>query len=170
MRAQAHGRLVQQLVRHGPGFFRGAHLGRQHVRVADRFLVLGLGQLEVFAAQPVKEPLAPHRSPDFAGLLAVEREQIVHGVDAFFVQPLLSARADAGQIAQRELVERLGQNVERQRHQAVGLFHVAGDFGEIAVGGEADGAAQHFADAVADCCLDSKAEIHARSEAAARGP
>ena len=96
------------------------------------------------------QPLAPHRSPDLAGLLAIERQQIVHGANAFFVEPLLRARADAGQIAQRELVQRLGQNVERQRHQAVGLFHVAGDFGQVAIGGQAHRAAQRFADVLAD--------------------
>ena len=49
--------------------------------------------------------------------------------------------------------ERFGQNVEGEGHQAVGLFHVAGDFGEIAVGGETDGAAQHGADALANVWL-----------------
>ena len=112
-----------------------------------------LGHLEVFAAQPVPEPLAPHRSPEFAGLLAVEREQLVHGVEAFFVEPLLGARADAGQIAEGELVQRFGQNVEGEGHKTVGLFHVAGDFGEVAIGGEADGAAQHGADALANGAL-----------------
>ncbi len=71
----------------------------------------------------------------------------------FSLQALLSARADAGQVAQGELVQRFGQNVERQRDEAVGLFHVAGDFGEIAVGGEAHGAAQHGADVLADARL-----------------
>ena len=118
--------------------------------------------LEIFAAQPVPKPLAPHRSPDFAGLLAIEREQIVHGANAFFVQALLSARADAGQIAQGELVQRLGQNVERQRHKAVGLFHVAGDFCEIAIGGEPHGAAQAFAGLFADCCFDADAKVESR--------
>ncbi len=47
--------------------------------------------------------------------------------------------------------EGFGEDVEGEGDEAVGLFHVAGDFGEIAVGGEADGAAQHGSDALADC-------------------
>ena len=133
------------------------------------FWCSSLGHLEVFAAQPVPEPLAPHRSPHLAGLLAIERQQIVHGVNALFVQPLLGARADAGQIAQRELVQRLGQNVERQRHQAVGLFHVAGDLGEIAIGREADRAAQHSPTCSRMVCFDAHAEIDGAHAAAVRG-
>src|SRR5208337_1034644 len=114
--AQTHGGFVEQLVRHGPGFFRGAHLRREHVGVADGLLMFELRHLEVLAAQPVPKPLSPHRSPDFAGLLAIEREQLVHGVKAFFVEPLLRARANAGKIAERELAERFGKNVEGEGH------------------------------------------------------
>ena len=57
-------------------------------------------------------------------------------------------------------LQRLGQNVERERHQAVGLFHVAGDFGEVAIGGQADGTAQHGADPLADARLDLAAQLH----------
>ncbi len=111
--------------------------------------MLELRHLEVFATQPVPQPLAPHRSPNLAGLLAVERQQIVHGVNALFVQPLLCARANAGQIAQREPAQRLGQNVERQRHQAVGLFHVAGHLGKVAIGRQPHRTAQHRSHALA---------------------
>ena len=107
----------------------------------------------------MKKPLAPDRSPHFAGLFAVERKQIVHGANAFFVQALLSARANAGQIAQRELMQRLGKNVERQRHEAVGFFHVAGHFGEIAVGGETDRTAKTLAGLFANRSLYAEAKI-----------
>ena len=65
--------------------------------------------------EPVPEALAPHRAPELAGLLAVERQQIVHGVDAFFVEALLSARADAGQVAQGELAAALRARMSRGR-------------------------------------------------------
>ena len=107
----------------------------------------------------MKKTLAPHRSPKFSGPLTVERQKIVHGVDAFLVEPLLRARADAGQIAEREPPESFRQNVKRERHQAVGLFHIAGHFGEIAIGGQAYGAAQHLADALADSGLYAEAEV-----------
>ena len=87
---------------------------------------------------------SPHTDPQISPACSrSSASRSIHGVKAFFVQPLLRARADARQVAQRELMQRFGQNVERQRHQAIGLFHVAGNFGEIAIGGEAHGAAQH---------------------------
>ncbi len=107
--AQTHGGFVEQLVGHGPGLFGGAHLGGEHVGVADGLEVLGLGHVEVFAVEPVPEALAPDRAPELAGLFAAEGQQILHGVDALGVQPLLSARADAGQVAQGELAERFGR-------------------------------------------------------------
>ncbi len=111
--------------------------------VAEGFEVVGFGHVEVFAAQPVPEALAPDGAPELAGLFAVEGEQIAHGVDAFVVEALLGAGADAGQVAEGELAEGFREDVEREGDEAVGLFHVAGHLGEIAVGGEADGAAQH---------------------------
>src|ERR1035441_6598328 len=44
----------------------------------------------------------------------------------------------------------------QQADQPVGLLHVAGDLGQVAVGGHADGAAQGFADVVADGLLDGE--------------
>ena len=41
-----------------------------------------------------------------------------------------------------------------QADEPVGFLHVAGDLGEVAVGGHADGAAQGLADVVADGLLD----------------
>ncbi len=54
--------------------------------------------------------------------------------------------------------------IEGQSDEAVGLFHIAGDLGEVAIGGEADGAAQHGTDLVADGRLDSKAEVQRRPQ------
>ena len=55
-------------------------------------------------------------------------------------------------------------NCERQQaDEPVGLLHVAGDLGQVAVGGYADGAAQEFADVVLDGLLDP-------SRAMARAP
>ena len=117
------------------------------------FWCSSLGHLEVFAAQPVPEPLAPDRAPEIAELFGVQGEQLLHGREAFFVEALFGARADAGQVAEGELAQGFGENVEGEGHKTVGFFHVAGDFGEVATGGEADRAAQHCADALADGAL-----------------
>ena len=58
------------------------------------------------------------------------------------------------------LAERLGQNVEGQRDKAVGLFHVAGDLGQVAVGGEANRTAHHGADSFDDAGLHFAAQFH----------
>jgi hypothetical protein len=122
--------------------------------MAERFVVLGLGHVEVFAAEPVPEALAPDGAPELAGLFAVEGEKLGHGVNAFGVEALFCLGADAGQVAEGELGEGFRQDVEGEGDEAVGLLHVAGDFGEVAVGGEADGTSQHWPDALADSCLD----------------
>ena len=132
--------------------------------VAQRLQMLGLGHVEVLAPQPVPQPFAPHRAPKLAGPFAVERQQLFHRLDALVVQPLLGLRADAGQVAQRELAQGFGQDVERKRHQPVGLLHVAGHFSQIAVGGQADRTAHHGADPLQDAPLHLPAQLHRRQQ------
>ena len=57
-------------------------------------------------------------------------------------------------------LQRFGQNVQRQRHQAVGLLHVAGHLGQVAVGGQAHRAAQHRSDPLPDARLHLAAQLH----------
>ncbi len=73
LRAQPHRSLVQQLVRHRPSLLRRTHLRRQHMLMAHRLRMLGLIKIEVFPLQPVPQPLAQHRSPNLAGMLAIQR-------------------------------------------------------------------------------------------------
>ena len=132
--------------------------------MAQRLQMLGLRHIEVFASQPVPQPLAPNRSPQLAGLLAVKRQQFIHGSDSLIDKPLLRACADAGQIAQRELAQGLRQNVQRQRHQAVGFLHVAGHLGQITVGRQTDGAAHHGAHLIKNSRLHPPAQLHRRQQ------
>ena len=134
------------------------------MRMADGFEVLGFGHVEVLALEPMPESLAPDGAPEFSRLLAVEREQFRHGVNAFFVETLFSARANAGQIAEGESAECFGENVEGKGNEAIRLFHVAGNLGEIAIGGESDGTAEHGADLLLNASFDLAAEFHSGQE------
>ena len=108
------------------------------------------------AAQPVVEAVAPDGVPQRVHAGAVEREQLLHGGDALGVEADLGARADAGQVAQFEMRDGARQLRGQQADEAVGLLHVAGDLGEVAVGRHADGAAQRLADVVLDGLLDGE--------------
>ena len=57
----------------------------------------------------------------------------------------------------------------RRPMRAVGLLHVAGDLGEVAVGGHADGAAEGFADVVADGLFGGEGDLGGRRAGCARG-
>ncbi len=52
-RPQAHGSFVEQFVRDRPRLLGGAHLGCEHMRMADGLEVLGLGHVEVLTLQPM---------------------------------------------------------------------------------------------------------------------
>ena len=112
LHAQAHGGLVQQLVRDGPGAFGGALFGRHDVGVAERFLHAGIDGRAVVAgvgaAQPMVKAIAPDRIPQRVHAGAVEREQLLHGADAFGVQADFGPGADAGQVAQFQMSDRAG--------------------------------------------------------------
>ncbi len=84
--------------------------------------------------------------------------------DALLVQAFLHARADAGQIAQRQVHQRARQQVLGERNQAVGLVHVGGDLRQVAVRREADGAAQCCSDMLADGGLHATRQIHGRKQ------
>ena len=79
--------------------------------------------------------------------------------DAFVVQAEFGAGADAGEVAQLEVRDGAGELRWQQADEAVGLLHVAGDLGEVAVGRHADGAAQGFADVLVDGLLDVEGDL-----------
>ena len=134
----------------GPGAFGGAVLGGEDVGVAEGFLDAGgdggAVVAGVVAAEPVVEAVAPDGVPERVHAGAVEGEELGHGVDALGVEADFGAGADAGEVAEFEVGDGAGQLRWQQADEAVGLLHVAGDFGEVAVGGHADGAAEGFAD------------------------
>ena len=127
--------------------------------------MLRLRHIEVFALQPVPQPLAPHRSPKLPRLFAVELEQILHAPDPLLVQPNLCSRPDPRQIAQRELPQRFRQNVQRQRHQPIRLFHVTGHLGQVPIRRQPHRTAQHRSHALADPRLHPPAQLHRRQQA-----
>ena len=156
--AEAHGGLVEELVGDGPGAFGGAVLGRHDVGVAEGFLDAGVDGRAVVsgdgAAEPVIETVAPDGVPEGVHGGTVEGEKLLHGANALGVEADFGAGADAGKIAEFEMGDGAGELRGEQADEAVGLLHVAGDFGEVAVGRHADGAAEGFADVRADGLLD----------------
>ncbi len=89
----------------------------------------------------------------------VEGEELLHGGDAFGVEADFGAGADAGEVAEFEMGDGSWELRWQETDEAVGLLHVAGDLGEVAVGGHADGAAEGFADVFVDGLLDVEGDL-----------
>lgn len=156
--AEPQGGLMQELERDGAGPFDGAKLGRQNVAVADGSGAVEGGVMEVFTAEPMPEFFSADAAPDAVHLLAAEGEQLAHRADVVPVQALLHACADSGQVAEPEPAERRHEDIGREGDEAVGLVHVGGDFGEITVRRESDGAAKSVPRVIADGLLDGARE------------
>ena len=90
---------------------------------------------------------------------AVKGEEVGHGADALGVEADFGTCADAGKIAEDEVSDGVGKLAGEEADEAVGLLHVAGDLGEVAIGGHADGAAEGFADVVLDGLLDGEGDL-----------
>ena len=75
------------------------------------------------------------------------------------LQAGFGAGADAGEVAEFEMRDGAWQLRWKQADEAVGLLHVAGDLGEVAVGRHADGAAQGDADVFVDGLLDVEGDL-----------
>ena len=108
----------------------------------------------VVAAEPVVHAVAPDGVEELVHAGAVEGEELRHGADALGVEADFGAGADAGKVAEFEMGDGAGELAGQEADEAVGLLHVAGDLGEVAVGRHADGAAEGFADVVLDGLLD----------------
>ena len=158
LHAEAHRGFVEELVGDGPGAFGGAVLGRHDVGVAEGFLDAGVDGRAVVAgfraSEPMEKTIAPDGVPEGVHAGAVEGEELLHGGDALVVEADFGLRADSGQVAEFEVRDGAWELAWQQPDEAVRFLHVAGDLGEVAVGGHADGAAQGFADVVADGLLD----------------
>ena len=164
LHAEAHGGLVEELVGDGPGAFGGAVLGREDVGVAEGFLDFGLGtgapsSPVCGAAEPVVHAVAPDGVEELVHAVAVEGEELLHGGDALGVEADFGAGADAGEVAEFEVGDGAGELRGQKADEPVGLLHVAGDLGEVAVGRHADGAAQGFADVLVDGLLDVEGDL-----------
>ena len=100
---------------------------------------------------------------------AVEGEELLHRGDALAMEADFGAGADAGQVAEFEVGDGSWQLRGQKADEPVGLLHVAGDLGEVAVGGHADGAAEGFADVLVDGLLDVEGDAGGRGAVPARG-
>jgi len=69
------------------------------------------------------------------------------------------AGSDAWEVAEFEMGDGAGELRWEETDKAVGFLHVAGDFGEIAVGSHANGAAEGFADIFVDGLLDVEGDL-----------
>jgi hypothetical protein len=70
-------------------------------------------------------------------------------------------RADAGEFLGREMFDCAGEVGVVENREAIGLEHVGAEFGEGAVGSDADGAAHGFAAVFGDLVLDGFGECFA---------
>ena len=77
----------------------------------------------------------------------------------FVVQAGVRAGTYAGQVAKFEVGDGPRKLRREKANETVGFLHVAGDFGEVAVGGHADGAAQRFADVFVDGLFDIEGDF-----------
>jgi len=108
----------------------------------------------VVAAKPVVHAVAPDGVEEGVHGGAIEGEEVGHGANALGVEADLGAGADAREIAEFEVGDGVGKLAGEKADEAVGLLHVTGDLGKVAIGGHADGAAEGFADVVLDGLLD----------------
>ena len=158
----------------GPGAFGGAVFGGEDVGVAERFLEFaGDGRAViagVVAAEPVVHAVAPDGVEESVHGGAVEGEEVGHGADALGVEAEFGARAYAWEIAKDEVGDGVGELAGEKADEAVGLLHVAGDLGEVPVGGHADGAAEGLADVVFDGLLDVEGDLASGGRVGVRGP
>ena len=163
LHAEAHGGFVEELVGDGPGALGRAVFGGEDVGVAEGFLdVAGDGCAVVAggcSAEPVVHAVAPDGVEEVMHAVAVEGEELLHGGDALGVEAHFGAGADAGEVAEVEVRDGAGELRWEESDEAVGLLHVAGDLGEVAVGRHADGAAQGYADVAVDGLLDGEGDL-----------
>jgi len=163
LHAQAHRGLMEKFVGDSPGSFGRAVLGCKDVGMAERFLELGGDGGSVVAGVVAAEPVVHAVSPDgveegvHAG--AIQGQQIGHSANALGIEADLGAGAYAGEIAEDEVGDGVGELAGKKADEAVGLLHVAGDLGEIAIGGHAYGAAEGLADIVFDGLLDGQRDL-----------
>ena len=140
-----------------------AMLGAEDVGVAEGFLDAGgdgsAVVAAVSAAEPVVEAVAPDGIPELMHSIAIEGEELLHGGDAFGVEADFGACAYAGEVAEVEMGDGAWELGGEQADEAIGLLHVAGDLGEVAVWGHADGAAEGFADVFVDGLFDLEGDL-----------
>ncbi len=120
------------------GTLEAAQTWRQHVGVADALTGGGCWPRHFDAAQGIPHAVALDRFPDAVQSVPRGIAQLFHRSDPRDAQALLHTAADTSDVFELEAVQDFRQIVEVERHQAVGLFELAGKLGEEAIGSEAD--------------------------------
>ena len=165
LHAEAHGGFVEVSLCADRPEPSGAVFGREDVGVAEGFLHVGLGDVVaggVFglgSAEPVVHAVAPDGVEEFAHLLMIEGEELLHGGDAFGVEAGFGAGAYAGEIAEFKMRDGAWKLRGQKANEAVGFLHVAGDLGEVAVGRHADGATESDSDVLVNGLLDLEGDL-----------
>lgn len=155
---EAHGGFLEEAVEDGEGGLAGAAGGREDVAVADG-VVLGQRALLQTAVHPGVKTRALDAAPDGAELRGVGGVELRDGGEAGGAEAGLHGFADAAEIREFE-VEQFAWDVGVvDDDEAVGFFHVGGDFGEKPVRADADGAAQVGAGFAGDFGLDGEREL-----------
>jgi hypothetical protein len=147
--AETGGGFVDEADEDGAGAVEGAEFGGKDVGVADGGAVGGAFG-DVVAAEPVPPVLADDAAPDLFEVEFGALAEFGDGGDAGGGEAGEHAAADAGEVVELEGVEDVGEIVVLDQGEAIGFVHVGGDFGEEAIGGDADGAFEVFADVLGD--------------------
>jgi len=163
LHAQAHRGLMEEFVGDRPGSFGRTVLGCKDVGMAERFLELGgdgrAVVASISAAEPVVHAVAPDGVEEGMHAGSIQGQQIGHSANALGIEADLGARSDAGKVAEDEVGDGVGELTGKKADEAVGFLHIAGDLGEVAIGGHADGATEGLADVVFDGLLDGQRDL-----------
>ena len=168
-RAEAADSFLQHTVERGVGTVKAAQAWRQHVGVADGLSRGGFWPA-TFRCRAGHTTCGRLRPISRCGAMCARGiTQFLHRGDACDAQALLHTAADAGDVFELEAVELVGQFVEVEGGQPVGLFELAGELGEEAIGSEADRGADMGPDVGFERGFDLQWPWRARLRAVASG-
>ena len=120
--------------------------------VAEGLAVAAVGR-HVVASQEVPPSLADHAAECLAKVGASGGAHLFDGEHSGGVEAGFHSAVDAGEVGELQAEESMGQVVGLERDEAVGLLHVRADFGQKAIGGDADAGGDRLADFGAEAAL-----------------
>ena len=90
------------------------------------------------AVKGIPEAFSGDVAPDCAKLLWLRRQQRIHRCDTGLVKPIFHSFADAGNIFERQLGQRLRHIFRTPNRQAVRLLRGACNLSQMPIGGKSD--------------------------------